>query len=184
MGRCRSRSESIHARTRTISVRVESALALQCQMESGLFAASERPATRTPGAREYEQKRVDGSLRDPFPVTGCVAAAGQLTWQRVCAGVPNGIRTRVGAVKGRCPRPLDDGDGMVRRACGLGGTRTHDQRLKRPLLYRLSYEPVTSTNETLEARSKGGGRYHATCGTGETRGLLPLILGRASSRGR
>jgi hypothetical protein len=25
-----------------------------------------------------------------------------------CCGDPNGIRTRVTAVKGRCPRPLDD----------------------------------------------------------------------------
>src|SRR5262244_3593833 len=32
-------------------------------------------------------------------------------WERY--GVPKGIRTPVTAVKGRCPRPLDDGD--VRR---------------------------------------------------------------------
>ena len=29
-------------------------------------------------------------------------------------GVPTGIRTPVAAVKGRCPRPLDDGDAEAR----------------------------------------------------------------------
>jgi hypothetical protein len=28
------------------------------------------------------------------------------------SGVPTGIRTPVTAVKGRCPRPLDDGDAI------------------------------------------------------------------------
>ena len=27
---------------------------------------------------------------------------------------------------------------------GVGGTRTHDQRIKSPLLYRLSYHPSSS----------------------------------------
>ena len=29
---------------------------------------------------------------------------------KIVDGVPKGIRTPVTAVKGRCPRPLDDGD--------------------------------------------------------------------------
>jgi hypothetical protein len=32
------------------------------------------------------------------------------TTDRLTLRAPNGIRTRVTAVKGRCPRPLDDGD--------------------------------------------------------------------------
>ena len=37
-------------------------------------------------------------------------------------GDPNGIRTRVIAVKGQCPRPLDDGANNSGSACGI---RTH-----------------------------------------------------------
>jgi hypothetical protein len=36
------------------------------------------------------------------------------------------------------------GGALRREAGGLGGTRTRDQRLKRPLLYRLSYQPTTA----------------------------------------
>ena len=39
---------------------------------------------------------------------------------RFIFGVPNEIRTRVTAVKGRCPRPLDDGDALWEKG-GLGG---------------------------------------------------------------
>ena len=50
-------------------------------------------------------------------------------------GVPNGIRTRVGAVKGRCPRPLDDGDGWAGEPGEPGRDRTYDQLVKSQLLY-------------------------------------------------
>ena len=32
-------------------------------------------------------------------------------------GIPYGIRTRVAAVKGRCPRPLDERDALDGCAC-------------------------------------------------------------------
>src|SRR5438309_3505871 len=43
-------------------------------------------------------------------------------------GVPTGIRTPVTAVKGRCPRPLDDGDcgGCVQSVGGGNRDRTGD----------------------------------------------------------
>ena len=37
---------------------------------------------------------------------------GSIDGSKKYVGVPDGIRTRVIAVKGRCPRPLDDGDAM------------------------------------------------------------------------
>src|SRR5690348_11366867 len=49
-----------------------------------------------------------------------LAALQDLVSQPKLACAPNGIRTRAAALKGRCPRPLDDGgrDGLRRRALG------------------------------------------------------------------
>jgi hypothetical protein len=50
-------------------------------------------------------------------------------------GVPKGIRTRVTAVKGRCPRPLDDGDsgeGSNRRRAINQAVRGHVRAFPRP----------------------------------------------------
>src|SRR5699024_12408600 len=53
-------------------------------------------------------------------------------------GVPKGIRTPVAAVKGRCPRPLDDGD-----AGGARRDRTADLYNAIVALSQLSYGPIT-----------------------------------------
>src|SRR3954466_1659024 len=65
---------------------------------------------------------------------------------RFLFGVPMGIRTPVTAVKGRCPRPLDDGDcDCVRLCCGsVGGgnrDRTGDLLHAMQALSQLSYTP-------------------------------------------
>src|SRR3970040_506501 len=58
-------------------------------------------------------------------------------------GVPTGIRTPVTAVKGRCPRPLDDGV-LVELGTGAGGgnrDRTGDLLHAMQALSQLSYTP-------------------------------------------
>ena len=63
------------------------------------------------------------------------------------SGVPTGIRTPVTAVKGRCPRPLDDGDAIARGAKnkpktgGAKRSRTADPLHAMQVLYQLSYSP-------------------------------------------
>ena len=67
-------------------------------------------------------------------------------------GVPNEIRTRVIAVKGRCPRPLDEGDRSIQgpqtrafeAVCGGGKRdRTADLLHAMQALSQLSYTPKT-----------------------------------------
>ena len=62
-------------------------------------------------------------------------------------GVPTGIRTPVTAVKGRCPRPLDDGDPRCCSksdvSCGGGKRdRTADLLHAMQALSQLSYTPT------------------------------------------
>ena len=55
---------------------------------------------------------------------------------------PNGIRTRVTAVKGRCPRPLDDGD--VSRLGNLTRLKAGNQTALIALNYLLIERPTHS----------------------------------------
>ena len=65
-------------------------------------------------------------------------------------GVPNRIRTGVTAVKGRCPRPLDDGDNVVvgrsrRYRAAPGKARGFEGRstARQIVLYGLALIPVS-----------------------------------------
>ena len=61
-------------------------------------------------------------------------------------GVPTGIRTPVAAVKGRCPRPLDDRD-----MCLGGARRNRTDGLLHAMqaLYQLSYSPRRCLRMTI-----------------------------------
>lgn len=69
--------------------------------------------------------------------------------------VPSGIRTPAAAVKGRCPRPLDEGDKVHSEITYQTNTdepgwiRTSDPYIKSVLLYQLSYEPLESTRRRV-----------------------------------
>jgi hypothetical protein len=74
-------------------------------------------------------------------------------------GVPKGIRTPVTAVKGQCPRPLDDGDpenGGARR------DRTADLLHAMQALSQLSYSPKTKKlMNTKNAKKRTAGQNPA-----------------------
>ena len=69
---------------------------------TGVFATLTglEPATSAVTGRRANQLRHRASISSHFSIR----------WK---SGTPNGIRTRVAAVKGRCPRPLDDGSSQL-----------------------------------------------------------------------
>ncbi len=102
--------------------------------------------------------------------------------QPKCDGAPNGTRTRVPALKGRCPRPLDDGDVSARlpsiaassRPAVAGratdgapnGTRTRVPALKGRCPRPLDDGDVSARLPSIAASSR------------------PAVAGRATSPGR
>ncbi len=66
------------------------------------------PATSAVTGRRANQLRYQ-AMKIFFNI--CHISGSYVTFKAVLLlRAPNGIRTRVTAVKGRCPRPLDDGD--------------------------------------------------------------------------
>src|SRR5712671_5224900 len=88
-------------------------------------------ARRTPRERKIKSRHKTGSL----------------------FGVPKGIRTPVTAVKGQCPRPLDDRD-FKRNLLRGGGKRDRTADLLHAMqaLSQLSYTPTKGAHYTGKGR--------------------------------
>src|SRR5690606_40541914 len=94
-----------------------------------------------PGALAALQHGGVRRLNDEGPPKRALAGMTSV-WRRY--GVPKGIRTPVVAVKGRCPRPLDDGDAdfPIHRDGGARRDRTADLLHAMQALSQLSYGPT------------------------------------------
>jgi hypothetical protein len=75
-------------------------------------ARSDAPGLATPTGLEPATSAVTGRRANRLRYGALLGGA--------VVRIPNGIRTRAAAVKGRCPRPLDDGDLCLRRPCAVG----------------------------------------------------------------
>ena len=89
-------------------------------------------------------------------------------------GVPKGSRTPVTAVKGRCPRPLDDGDLGVLIYGGARRDRTADLYNAIVALSQLSYSPGKARHVT-ELPSWCQSRFQPA-GIGSAKAETSLIL--------
>ena len=184
-GPCRQRmnggtvSASTGARPPRIGLRAH-LLSRRPSAESGLgrLVRSRAGNSRLPGGAT--NRPVDeGALRKPngtkfhLRTPGCTSDCKRSSRELPGIGVPRGSRTPVAAVKGRCPRPLDDGDGFLNAGrAGLpsgrplswcGGARrdrTADLYNAIVALSQLSYGPGEGANSptgSLACQGAGAG---------------------------
>ena len=110
----------------------------------------------------YIYMRRWSELPGVFSVLAQVYRSAHLEYRDSRFGVPDGIRTRVTAVKGRCPGPLDDGDAASRPRSHQ--TAANFQSTTPPCLHKASrpahFHPrATNSGAPSSARShraKGG----------------------------
>src|SRR5215472_11136687 len=84
------------------------------------------------------------------------------------SGAPNGIRTRAAALKGRCPRPLDDG-GSTTLAAGTRGARRRGPPQHRGRTTLAAKRPTHAS--ILDGR----GRQATACRPRRTSGFAALV---------
>ena len=79
----------------------------------GLYDSDAAGPPECENGRTWSPAEINATLTGLEPATSAVTGrrANQLRHRAIMifSGTPNGIRTRVAAVKGRSPRPLDDG---------------------------------------------------------------------------
>ena len=88
----------------------------------------------------------------------------RLKSKRLIDGTPKGIRTPVTAVKGRCPRPLDDGSTKTYKLRQDGGAkrdRTADLYTASVALSQLSYSPSRCLNRVAVCLNCGAHSMHS-----------------------
>src|SRR5438552_11501658 len=107
--------------------------------------------------------------RRPAELVGDSASDGAVGRVGTKCGVPNGIRTRVLALKGPRPGPLDDGD---RR----GDPTNPIMRMGRTLAAQIGLRRSDTIDESAH-RLMNGRQQHRAGGSGDVGQVLPEVVG-------
>ena len=129
-------------------------------------------------------KPSDGQMQKRLPVGECPSGS------RFGVGIPNGIRTRAAALKGRCPRPLDDGglmtETMFQSFAGVPGLEPRTDEPESPVLPITPYpkgfcrpsqvSPIGDSKELYRDRTPVSNRRHDSWVTGILFGVISIFF--------